>query len=197
MTDQSGPRGDEGPDRPDPDTAPGSSPPPDLTEAGGDGAEGGPSAVGSATPNPRRGGPHRPASPGGLNSVGMNTGGGHAGSNPRGKRARTTGDAGGVFCDLAPCDASICDCGGTLLTVSLLLRVSAALVPATGSGRGVQAVLRFYRRHLTRFTPTCPATPSCSAFAQEAVAVLGPRRGLAAAAGRVRACGRPERLTDR
>ena len=139
---------------------------------------------------------NRPASPGGLNSVGMNSGSGHANSNPRGKRARTTGDVNSLFCDFLTCDLGICDCN-TLLKVSVLLRLGAALLPATGSGRGVLAALRFYRRHLTRFTPTCPSTPSCSAYAQEAVTALGPRRGLAAAAARVRACGRPGALTVR
>jgi putative component of membrane protein insertase Oxa1/YidC/SpoIIIJ protein YidD len=63
------------------------------------------------------------------------------------------------------------------------------LVPNRGRG-AVLAALSFYRRRLTRFTPACPSTPSCSAYAVSAVQALGARRGLAAAARRVRDCGR-------
>jgi hypothetical protein len=48
---------------------------------------------------------------------------------------------------------------------------------------------RLYRRWLTRLTPPCPSTPSCSEYALSAVRTLGARQGLAAAARRVRACG--------
>jgi putative component of membrane protein insertase Oxa1/YidC/SpoIIIJ protein YidD len=89
-------------------------------------------------------------------------------------------------CDVPSCDG--CDCN-LLLRLSTLLAIAAALVPARVGRRPVLALLRFYRRRLTRFTPTCPATPSCSAYALAAVRDLGPRRGLAAAARRVRACG--------
>jgi putative component of membrane protein insertase Oxa1/YidC/SpoIIIJ protein YidD len=68
------------------------------------------------------------------------------------------------------------------------LFAAAAVVPHRG-GAAVLALLRFYRRRLTRFTPRCPSTPSCSAFAVAAVQELGARRGLAAAARRVRDCG--------
>jgi putative component of membrane protein insertase Oxa1/YidC/SpoIIIJ protein YidD len=83
-----------------------------------------------------------------------------------------------------------CDCNA-LLRLSVLLRVAAAPVPSTGSGRAVLAALRFYRRRLTRFTPVCPSTPSCSAYAEAVVRELGPRRGLVAAADRIGRCGRP------
>lgn len=83
-----------------------------------------------------------------------------------------------------------CDCN-LLLRVSTLLSIAAMLVPPRG-GRAAQSVvvalLHGYRRWLTRFTPRCPSTPSCSAFALAAVESMGPRRGLAAAARRVRDC---------
>jgi hypothetical protein len=92
------------------------------------------------------------------------------------------------------CDAcNACDgLGGcNLMRLSSLLFVAAFLVPDTGGGRLVEALLHGYRRWLTRFTPRCPSTPSCSAYAVTAVTSLGPRRGLTAAARRVRDCGRP------
>jgi hypothetical protein len=91
-------------------------------------------------------------------------------------------------CDVPSCDG--CDCN-LLLRLSTLLAVAAALVPGRLGRRPVLALLRFYRRRLTRFTPACPSTPSCSAYAVRAVQDQGARRGLAAAARRVRACGRP------
>jgi membrane protein insertion efficiency factor YidD len=91
-------------------------------------------------------------------------------------------------CDL-PCDLP-CDCD-LLLRLSTLLSVAAALVPARAGRSPVLALLRFYRRRLTRFTPSCPSTPSCSSYALDAVQTLGARRGLAAAGRRVRDCGRP------
>ena len=85
-----------------------------------------------------------------------------------------------------------CDCGGfPLLKLSLLLTVAALLLPASAA-RPVGGLIRAYQRHLTRFTPPCPAAPSCSAYALRAVQRLGARRGLAAAAARVRACGEPQ-----
>ena len=92
-------------------------------------------------------------------------------------------------CDLPGCDVPDCDCGGCdLLRVSALLALAALVVPSGTDGL-VAALIRFYRRWLTRLTPPCPATPSCSAYALSAVRELGARRGLAAAARRVRACG--------
>lgn len=84
------------------------------------------------------------------------------------------------------CDVPGCDCN-LLLRLSTLLSIAAVLVPP-GGGAVVRALLRGYRRWLTRFTPRCPSTPSCSAFAVAAVESMGPRRGLAAAARRVRDC---------
>jgi putative component of membrane protein insertase Oxa1/YidC/SpoIIIJ protein YidD len=84
--------------------------------------------------------------------------------------------------------ADACDCGGfPLLKLSLLLTVAGLLLPASAV-RPVGGLIRAYQRHLTRFTPPCPAAPSCSAYALRAVQRLGARRGLAAAAARVRAC---------
>ena len=95
-----------------------------------------------------------------------------------------------AFGAVAAVDA--CDCGGfPLLKLSLLLTVAALLLPASAA-RPVGGLIRAYQRHLTRFTPPCPAAPSCSAYALRAVQRLGARRGLAAAAARVRACGTPQ-----
>jgi len=85
------------------------------------------------------------------------------------------------------CDG--CDCNLSLLRVSTLLFLAAAVVPPRGGDRLVRAAVRGYQRWLTRFTPRCPGTPSCSAFALAAVEAHGARRGLAAAAARVRSCG--------
>lgn len=92
-------------------------------------------------------------------------------------------------CDLPDCN--LCDGCDFLLFVRLssLLFLVAAIVPERGGATVVRGLLRFYRRRLTRFTPTCPSTPSCSAFATAAVESLGARRGLTAAARRVRDCG--------
>lgn len=90
----------------------------------------------------------------------------------------------GNSCD--GCDVPGCDCN-LLLRLSTLLSIAALLVPRN-AGSVVSALLRGYRRWLTRFTPRCPSTPSCSAFAVAAVESMGPRRGLAAAARRVRDC---------
>jgi putative component of membrane protein insertase Oxa1/YidC/SpoIIIJ protein YidD len=85
-----------------------------------------------------------------------------------------------------------CDCGGfPLLKLSLLLTVAALLLPASAA-RPVGGLIRAYQRVLTRFTPACPSSPSCSAYALATVQRLGARRGLAAAAARVRACGKPQ-----
>ena len=98
-------------------------------------------------------------------------------------------------CDLPGCDLPDCDCGGCdLLRVSSLLAV-VALVAPPGTGGVVAALvelaIRGYRRWLTRFTPVCPSEPSCSAYALSAVRTSGARRGLRAAAHRLRSCGRP------
>jgi putative component of membrane protein insertase Oxa1/YidC/SpoIIIJ protein YidD len=98
-------------------------------------------------------------------------------------------------CDFPGCDLPDCDCGGCdLLRVSSLLAVVALVMPASAGGLVaslVELAIRGYRRWLTRFTPACPSEPSCSAYALAAVTTLGPRRGLRAAARRVRSCGRP------
>jgi len=101
------------------------------------------------------------------------------------------------FCDIPSCDGCDvpgcdgCDACNLLLRLSTVLAVAAALVPGRLGRRPVLALLGFYRRRLTRFTPACPSTPSCSAYAVRAVQDLGARRGLAAAARRVRRCGAP------
>jgi hypothetical protein len=98
-----------------------------------------------------------------------------------GRLGRGGRDGDGCSCD-GPCDFS-------LLRVSPLLLVAAAVVPARGAGGLVRASLRGYQRWLSRFTPACPSTPSCSAYALAAVGRHGARRGLRLAAARVRACG--------
>lgn len=55
--------------------------------------------------------------------------------------------------------------------------------------------LRWYGRHLSRFTPRCPQTPSCSTFAVAAVREHGAREGLRLAVARVEQCGKPAGLT--
>ncbi|RZT84273.1 hemolytic domain-containing protein [Pseudonocardia sediminis] len=88
------------------------------------------------------------------------------------------------------CDGCDACSGCDLMRLSTVLLAVAALTPPAASGSTAVAALRFYRRRLTRWTPRCPSTPSCSAYALAAVEELGPRRGLAAAARRVRDCGR-------
>jgi hypothetical protein len=97
----------------------------------------------------------------------------------RGRGGGSSGD--GCSCD-GPCDLF-------LLRVSPLLLLAAAVVPARGATGLVRAVLRGYQRRPSRFTPACPSTPSCSAYALTAVERHGARRGLRLAAARVRACG--------
>jgi Uncharacterized conserved protein len=76
-----------------------------------------------------------------------------------------------------------------VLAPSSLLQLTRTCCPA-GAGRSSwSALIRGYQRRLTRFTPACPQTPSCSAYALDAVRTLGPRRGIRAAAARIRACG--------
>jgi putative component of membrane protein insertase Oxa1/YidC/SpoIIIJ protein YidD len=98
-------------------------------------------------------------------------------------------------CDVPSCDLPDCDCGGCdLLRVSSLLAVVALVAPPSTGGvvaTLIELAIRGYRRWLTRFTPACPSEPSCSAYALTAVKALGARRGLQAAARRVRSCGRP------
>ena len=102
------------------------------------------------------------------------------------------------WCDVPSCDGCDvpdCDCGGCdLLRVSSLLALVALVAPASTGGlvaTVIELAIRGYRRWLTRFTPACPSEPSCSAYALTAVTTLGARRGLRAAARRVRSCGRP------
>ncbi|WP_232661599.1 membrane protein insertion efficiency factor YidD [Pseudonocardia sp. TRM90224] len=116
-------------------------------------------------------------------------------SGPWSDRAEAVGDlADGADAASSACDIGGCDgCGGCdcnlLLRLSSVMLFVAALVPEAGGGVVLSAI-RGYRRWLTRFTPRCPAPVSCSAFALDAVERLGPRRGLVAAAGRVRRCRR-------
>ncbi len=101
------------------------------------------------------------------------------------------------LCNSPNCDGPHCDgCGGSgcgcdlllFVRLSTLLLAVAAVLPEIGTGRTVRALIRGYQRGLSRFTPICPSTPSCSAYALLAVETLGPRRGLAAAARRIGGC---------
>jgi hypothetical protein len=123
----------------------------------------------------------------------------------RREQAMDAGDAGSEVaaertgwcdgCDVPGCDLPDCDCGGCdLLRVSSLLAVVALVVPAGTGGLAaslIELAIRGYRRWLTRFTPACPSEPSCSAYALTAVRTSGARRGLRAAARRLRSCSRP------
>jgi hypothetical protein len=96
-----------------------------------------------------------------------------------------SGSGRGGGCDRdGPCDFM-------LLRISTMLVVAAVLVPDRPTGaRLVRALIGGYQRRLTRFTPACPSTPNCSAYAHGAVDALGVRLGLRAAADRIRGCGR-------
>jgi hypothetical protein len=87
------------------------------------------------------------------------------------------------------CDGCDGPCDFTLLRLSTALLAVSVLMPTAGNGWLVAVLIRGYQRWLTRFTPICPSTPSCSAYALAAVEALGSRRGLAAAAHRIRRCG--------
>jgi hypothetical protein len=108
-----------------------------------------------------------------------------------GTAAESAASGSGSHCDLGcdSCDGPDCGCDVLLFVrLSTLLLVAAALLPAVGCDALVAASIRGYQRWLTRFTPRCPGSPSCSAFALAAVRRLGARRGLAAAARRVQHC---------
>ena len=87
------------------------------------------------------------------------------------------------------CDA--CDLLLMSLSLAAVLQLVAGVLPRRRGAGVVVALIRGYQRLLTRFTPTCPQTPSCSAFAVDAVLANGPRRGIRDAAARIRACGLP------
>jgi hypothetical protein len=116
-----------------------------------------------------------------------------------GRGGRSGGDSGcgsgsGSGGGRGGCDGCDGPCDFSMLRLSALLLVAAALMPERLAGRRlvkdlVQGVVRGYQRRLTRFTPTCPSTPSCSAYALAAVESFGARRGLVAAAERIRSCG--------
>lgn len=104
------------------------------------------------------------------------------GQQPQGKRRRRRGG-----CD---CDCDVCDFWLlSLVRLSTVLLVAAALVPDTGGTALVGRAIAGYQRWLSRFTAACPSTPNCSAYAASAVREHGARRGLRAAAARLRACG--------
>jgi hypothetical protein len=116
---------------------------------------------------------------------GCGRGGGRGGRGDGCGSGGSSGRGGGGGCD--GCDGP---CDFTLLRLSTMLVVAAVLLPDRPAGRRlVRGLVRGYQRRLTRFTPACPSTPSCSAYALTAVDTLGVRRGLRAAAARIRGCG--------
>lgn len=86
---------------------------------------------------------------------------------------------------------SACDLLLMSLSLSAVLQLVAGVLPHRRGADVVVALIRGYQRLLTRFTPSCPQTPSCSAYAVDAVRSMGPRRGIRAAADRIRDCGPP------
>lgn len=109
------------------------------------------------------------------------------------QRRRRAKERRGRVCECDWCDGcDLCDAlwGWHVLRVSTVLVGAAALAPRRRGTGAVRAVIVGYRRWLTRYTAHCPSTPSCSTYALDAVERLGPRRGLRAAAQRVRSCGR-------
>jgi Putative membrane protein insertion efficiency factor len=123
-------------------------------------------------------------------------GGGEGGDAAVDAASSGCGSCDAVGCDMPDCDLPGCDvCDGCnllgLVWLSSLLLVGAAVLPEHGGGALVRMLLCGYRRWLTRFTPACPSTPSCSAYALAAVETRGARAGLVAAAHRIRRCGAP------
>ncbi|HEY0636423.1 MAG TPA: membrane protein insertion efficiency factor YidD [Pseudonocardiaceae bacterium] len=114
----------------------------------------------------------------------------------RGRRSRKPRKRMRDRCDNCNIGGPSCDgcdfCNLTLVSLvrlSTVLTIAAAVLPEAG-GRALGAwAIAGYRRRLTRFTTPCPSTPSCSAYAADAVRLLGVRAGLRAAARRVARCG--------
>jgi hypothetical protein len=138
--------------------------------------------------------------PGGGSGGGHSSSGSSGGTSGRGPDGSPTGGGSGSSGSSGGCGGrgNSCDCDSPcdftlVLRLSALLSLAAALLPGRAGRRPVLAAVRFYRRRLTRFTPACPSTPSCSAYAVLAVQDLGARRGLAAAARRIHDCGTPQR----
>ncbi len=104
-----------------------------------------------------------------------------------GRRSGGRSSRDGDGCDA--CDA--CDFFLLSLQLSALLQVVAVVLPRRRGTSAVVALIRGYQRLLSRFTVRCPQSPSCSAYALDAVRTLGPRRGVRAAAARIGACGQP------
>lgn len=52
----------------------------------------------------------------------------------------------------------------------------------------ILVLIRLYQRWFSRFTPSCPGTPSCSQYAIEMVELHGARAGLQLAMDRIQRC---------
>lgn len=54
------------------------------------------------------------------------------------------------------------------------------------------ALIRLYQKTLTRYTPKCPMTVSCSEYAYQSIHAYGVRDGLALTVARLQVCGKEE-----
>jgi putative component of membrane protein insertase Oxa1/YidC/SpoIIIJ protein YidD len=124
---------------------------------------------------------------GGSGVTGSGGGGGSGVTGPGGGGGSGCGSRGGSGDGCNACDCSLPLLG--LIRLSTLLLLAATVLPDLGGTTLARSLIGLYRRRLTRFTPRCPSTPSCSAYALAAVESRGVRTGLALAARRVRACG--------
>ncbi|MEV0898637.1 membrane protein insertion efficiency factor YidD [Actinoplanes sp. NPDC049802] len=87
----------------------------------------------------------------------------------------------GPDCD---CDIPGCDC----FSLSTIVRLSAVLVPATRSERAVVGAIHGYRKISPKLPTRCRYTPTCSAYALQAIERHGLRAGLRLTAGRLARC---------
>lgn len=91
------------------------------------------------------------------------------------------------------CDA--CDCGFVgcdFFSLSMILRLTAALTRTPGhrgrAERAVTGAIRGYRKVSPRLPTRCRYTPTCSAYALEAIGRHGLSAGLRLAAARLSRC---------
>ncbi|MFC7533694.1 membrane protein insertion efficiency factor YidD [Actinoplanes sp. GCM10030250] len=94
------------------------------------------------------------------------------------------------YCDVPACDCDVpgCDC----FSLSLLLRTAAVLTrtpaPKGRAERTVTGAIRGYRRVSPKLPTRCRYTPTCSAYALEAIDRHGLGAGLRLAAARLSRC---------
>ena len=75
---------------------------------------------------------------------------------------------------------------GVIIVLECMIKAPKDLDPIMA--RITPLALRFYRRHLTQFTPECRQSPSCSEHAVAWTQALGWRRGLRFTLERMGAC---------